>query len=358
MKRAGERPESERIRLLTRQPKGPLRNIQGSPKAPGPALSGIGGVRAAVRIAAFLAAWLPCHAGAGERIFDWEFVPLGEGGRSTAVIFTSSLCGFAGFEDGSLFLTRDGGSSWTEAAKLGQGILRIASRGLLVAAAGPGGAAVSTDGGKTFKLGNVPAAGSISDVAVDDRGCVWICATGGPILSSCDQGGSWKAMSPAWPGPLFAVACTGGGRVLAGGIAGLWERSSASAGWVRLPETAFCRFVFMARDSKGGAWPLASCGETAALYGDGGKGRKLRLIHDEPEVVMRGADAGEYGMWLWTGGRIALHSRNGRNWKRVPLPAPLDFIKGAAQNAAGTVWMAGARGGLYLGRAKGGPGNG
>jgi len=348
--RAGERLEEERTRPLSRQPKGPLRKVHGFPTARGAAIFRWERLAVRLGLAVFALAGLCPASWGGERIFEWKFVKLAERERSSAVFFTSTLSGLAALDDGSMFFTHDGGGTWIRTGGRGQGKRRIAARGDLVVAAGTRSVAVSVDGGETFGVHEVPTRGEVSDVAVDASGSIWLCTTGGPILASSDKGKEWKAMSPVWPGPLFAIAITGGGRVLAGGVSGLWVREEGSAGFKRAPESAFCRFIFIARDCQGGAWPLAVCGEVARLYQDAGAGMKLRVVHDEVSAVFKGAQIGEHGMWMWTGGRMLIHSEDGKSWKRVPLPESLDGVAGAAQSTKGTVWLAGGKGGLFRGK--------
>lgn len=151
-----------------------------------------------------------------------------------ALAFADSKYGWAAGHGGVVIATGDGGETWVQAGDLGREVVPFAlyfdesKKGLAVGAFGF--AAVTRDGGKTWRELRV-STGEFADqhlyaIFADGKGRLWICAEGGNLYYTDDEGGSFKAVSLPYKGSIWGGLTLADGTLLVWGMRGNILRST------------------------------------------------------------------------------------------------------------------------------------
>ena len=147
-----------------------------------------------------------------------------------------------------LALSGDGGRSWTELPSPGQILALAAHRdrpGRIVAGLAEGGAALSEDGGRTWRgRGDGLPPGTVGAIAIAarDPDMIYAAIRGDGLWKSTDAGESWSlAMDRPWLAGAERDALALVSVDLETGMGGIWIYAGTEAGLTRVPD-CFCRW--------------------------------------------------------------------------------------------------------------------
>ncbi|CAG0957927.1 Ycf48-like protein [Burkholderiales bacterium] len=161
-----------------------------------------------------------------------------------ALAFSDRKNGWAAGHGGVVIATDDGGETWMHAGDLGREVVPFAlffdesKKGLAVGAFGF--AAATRDGGKTWRELRV-STGEFADqhlyaIFADGKGRLWICAEGGNLYYTDDEGGSFKAVSLPYKGSIWGGLALADGTLLVWGMRGNILRSADHGKtWASIP---------------------------------------------------------------------------------------------------------------------------
>ncbi len=265
----------------------------------------------------------------GAPVMTWE--PVRHAGSAAAiegVAFTGTATGWLLQRDGIVQHTVDGGRTWAMRSRVPGPARSLAVRDGLVVLAGDGIVWSSTSGGRAWRESRVGGGGSFNATAIAPDGSPWIVGMAGEVHGSRDGGATWVSVGRPSLGHLFAVGAGPDGRVLAGGLRGLWESRDGGARWsyvnlARVPEVHVSPrpVITQILPAVDGVWIAGRLDDCAMLWrAEWSAPTEALLVHHEDDYRYLRVARGPRDL-LWVGGPAGFLARSadrGHVWSQEP----------------------------------------